>query len=128
MSQNSVVRNDVHEAPPVLIGNRLGGNGWSGWSSSFERESSVDVNSEEKQDLGGKSVEESTDKEEIADMNKKNESFGKLLKVYGDNNPSKDTEVLNPSSDEVDADVVIQPKENTVTDAPEVCLILILGN
>lgn len=119
MSQNSVVKNDVHEAPPVLIGNRLGGNGWSGWSSSFERESSVDVNSEEKQDLGEKSVEESTDKEEIADMNKKNESFGTLLKVYGVNNPSKDTEVLNPSSDEVDADVVIQPKENTVTDAPE---------
>ena len=74
------VENSLHsdsgkndQIQPVTFGNRLGGNGWSGWSSQFEEDEEDGGSDETTSELPS---QQSTQKEEF-------KSFDSLLKVYG---------------------------------------------
>lgn len=60
------------EDTPAPIGNRLGGNGWSGWSSQFEQTEELNDDGEEED------LKTPTPVEEI-------KSFDSLLQLYGNN-------------------------------------------
>lgn len=105
-SNSEMSENDPVEAP-VSIGNRLGGNGWSGWSSQFEQRLEEE-NNDGKDDSDLKTP---TSVEEI-------KSFDSLLQLYGNNASTKNEDSETDGTLDV-VDGVSNTKSN-VTDLKEV--------
>ena len=97
-SDDNSVENTSHldseqndQIQPLTLGNRLGGNGWSGWSSQFEEDEQDGGSEQHTSELPSQT---STQKEEF-------KSFDSLLKVYGNKTETLSTnETSQDDSDE----------------------------